>query len=302
MNHVLVTGGAGFLGSHLCRALLDRGDRVTTVDNFGTGRYANIAGFTGHPRFTLRTADTTTLGCFADLDRITHLVHLAYPGSPTTAARHATAALRAASTGTLAALDLAASHNARIVLASGPEPATAPEHLHRTATPDVHAAGHRLLESAARNYRGADIAIARLPDVYGPHLWPGDGRITSAICAAALRDQSLYFASDRLLHPLYVTDAVAALIRMLDTENPAILEITAAAVPLTRFARTAVTSAGRGWLEIHPAATCLDIPEPVTLTAPRAGQPVTPLPSGIRSTLDWMRSILSGPREPRPAP
>ncbi|MEV0045185.1 NAD-dependent epimerase/dehydratase family protein [Nocardia rhamnosiphila] len=183
MNHVIVTGGAGFLGSHLCRCLLARGDRVTAVDNFSTGRAATIADLTGHPRFTLRTTDTTAFGAFTGLDAVTHIAHLAHPGSPV-AARDSAAVLRAACTGTLAALDLAAAHDARIVLASGPEPVNSS----RTAAFGPHRTGHHLIETAAHHDRRADTGIVRLFEVYGPGLSPGDGRDTATICAAALRD------------------------------------------------------------------------------------------------------------------
>lgn len=291
MNHVLVTGGAGFLGSHLCRALLARGDRVTAVDNLGTGRLANIADLTTHPRFALRTTDTTALGCFADLDRITHLVHLAYPGSPESAARYSAAALRSATTGTLAALDLATAHRARVILGSGPDPEENPlEHIARRVA-HIHAAGHRLIESGARASFGTDIAVARLFDVYGPGLWPGDGRISATICAAAYRDQSLYFSSDRTLYPVYVSDAVDRLLRLLDDSGNDLIEIGGPAVSLTHFAHTAVSITGRGWLDIHPAADGL------------GGHPHSKVPDagsnarlirGLSDTLGWMRSVLPG--------
>jgi nucleoside-diphosphate-sugar epimerase len=133
VNHVVVTGGAGFIGSHLCRALLARGDRVTAIDDLSTGRAATIADLYAHPWFTLRSADVTALGAFADLDSATHVVHLAGVGG-SDIRRRPVETIRAASTGTLAALDLAVARSARIVidLAGRGWPETPPDPENRT--------------------------------------------------------------------------------------------------------------------------------------------------------------------------
>lgn len=296
MNHVVVIGAAGFLGSHLCRALLDRGDRVTAVDNFSTGRAATIASLTEHPRFTLRTADITMLGSFADLDHITHIAHLARPGSPVAAARQPAATLRAASTGTLVALDLAAAHNARIVIASGTNAHPRSLGLDRwwTTAASVHAAGNHLIESAARHYRDTNTAIVRPFEVYGPHLWPGDGRVTAMICAAALRDQTVYLSDRDSRAFVYVADTIEALLTMLDTDTPGPIDLAGPAIPLTEFAHTAFELTGRGWLETVPTA-----PAETTVVPPTRAllgrQPRTTLRTGLHHTLDWMHAVLTQP-------
>jgi nucleoside-diphosphate-sugar epimerase len=296
MNHIVVTGGAGFLGSHLCRALLDRGDRVTAVDNFSTGRRSTIAQLVDHPRFTLRTADINTLGCFADLDRVTHIVHLARPGSPVAAARHPVTTLRTSSTGTLAALDLAAAHGARIVLASGAGAREGPRELTCGTAASVHTAGNHLIESAARHYRGTDTGIVRPFEVYGPHLWPGDGRATAVICAAAIRDQTLYLTGHDTPHLVYVTDAVDAITRMLAADDPGPIDIAGPAVALTEFARAAIDLTGTGWLETTPTTDNEPGTPPPDLTCTHTTlgwRPTTALGVGLHHTLDWMRTALS---------
>ncbi|WP_416563929.1 NAD-dependent epimerase/dehydratase family protein [Nocardia testacea] len=294
MNHVIVTGGAGFLGSHLCRRLLARGDRVTAIDNFGTGRAANIADMVDHPRFTLRPTDTTAFGAFTGLDEATHIAHLAYPGSPVAGARDWAAVLRAACTGTLAALDLAAAHNARIVLASGPDPASAPVRTRRAAAFAAHRTGHHLIETAAHHDRRADIGIARLFEVYGPGLPPGDGRVTATICAAALRAQTLYLPDNPILSFVYITDAVEALVRMLDTDIRGPIDIAGPLLKVREFARTAITLAGTGWLECTSSATGLGTPTPnLDCTHDSLGwQPTTDPATGLHHTLDWMRTYI----------
>lgn len=302
MNHVIVTGGAGFLGAHLCRRLLARGDRVTAVDNFSTGHAANIADLAGHPRFTLRPTDTTAFGAFTGLDGVTHIAHLAHPGSPVAAARDSATVVRAACTGTLAALDLAAAHDARIVLASGPDPGPEPVHSRRTTAFEAHRTGHHLIETAARHDRRADTGIVRLFEVYGPGLPPGDGRATATICAAALRDQTLYLTDNETRSFVYVTDAVDALIRMLDADILGPVDIAGPVSEISEFARTAIALAGTGWLE-HTSAAATTVTTVPNLTHTRNSlgwQSATDLPTGLHSTLDRMRTIIAGAQPPRP--
>lgn len=301
MNHVIVTGGAGFLGAHLCRRLLARGDRVTAVDNFSTGRAANIADLADNPRFTLRPTDTTAFGAFTGLDGVTHIAHLAHPGSPVAAALGSATVLRAACTGTLAALDLAAAHDARIVLASGPGAGTEPVHGRRTAAFETHRTGHHLIETAAHHDQRADTGIVRLFEVYGPGLPPGDGRATATICAAALRDQTLYLADDPTRSYVYITDAIDALIRMLDADVRGPIDIGGPASELSEFARSAIALAGTGWLECTSSAARTDTAVPnLTHTRDSLGwQPTTDLPTGLYNTIDWLRTIIAGTPPPR---
>ncbi|MGV9636463.1 NAD-dependent epimerase/dehydratase family protein [Nocardia rhamnosiphila] len=301
MNHIVVTGGAGFLGSHLCRSLLGRGDRVTAIDNFSTGRATNIADLTGHPRFTLRPTDTTAFGAFTGLEGVTHIAYLAHPGSPIAAARDAAAVLRAACTGTLAALDLAAAHNARIVLASGPGPGNQSVNSCRTAAFEAHRTGHHLIEAAAHHNRCTDTGIVRLFEVYGPGLPPGDGRATATICAAVLRAQTLYLTGNETRSFVYITDAVDALVRMLDTNIRGPIDIAGPVAGISEFARTAIALAGAGWLEhTSAAATTVTAVPNLTHTHDSLGwRSTTDLPTGLHSTLDWMRTIVTGAQPSR---
>lgn len=301
MNHVVVTGGAGFLGSHLCRRLLARGDRVTAVDNFSTGRATNIADLAGHPRFTLRPTDTTAFGAFTGLDEVTHIAHLAHPGSPVAAARDSATVLRAACTGTLAALDLAAAHDARIVLASGPDPGPEPVHRRRTTAFEAHRTGHHLIETAAHHDRRADTGIVRLFEVYGPGLPPGDGRATATICAAALRDQTLYLTDNPTRSYVYIADAVDALVRVLDADARGPIDIAGPVLETSEFARTTIALAGTGWLETASSAPQAGTAVPnLTHTRRTLGwRHTTDLPTGLRQTLDWMRAIVAGGQPPQ---
>ncbi|MFE3446534.1 NAD-dependent epimerase/dehydratase family protein [Nocardia sp. NPDC059180] len=296
MNHVVITGGAGFIGSHLCRALLDRGDHVTAVDDLrGAGTRA-IADLLEYPLFTLRTTDVTALGAFAELDTVTHVVHLA--GGTRERARHPVDAIRTASTGTLAVLDLGAAHDARIVIVSGPRAREEPRG-HRPAAhsgPDgdcARMAIELITEAAARHYPGANVAIARPFEVYGPHLWPGRG-VSAAICAAALRDQTIHL-DDEARSFVYVADTVAALVALLDSDTPGPVDVGAQPTRLAEFARTAVEIAGSGWVEVCRSTPSHPTPRQPDLTRTKAllgWQPATPLHTGLHHTVNWMQTTL----------
>lgn len=329
MNHVVVTGGAGFLGAHLCRMLVARGDQVTAIDNLSTGCASALADLHAYPRFTLRTADVTALGAFAELDSVTHVVHLAGAGGDPI--RRAADTIRVASTGTLAALDLAAARGARIVVVSGHRSYDEPDGRawSRTGTfgPTDHAcirqAAELITEAAARRYRGVNAGTARLFEVYGPGLRPSGG-VGAMICAAALRDQTLYIAHDKARSFVYVTDAAAALVAMLDSDIAGPVDIGGPAITLAEFARIAIELAGSGWLEypcgprsmkaggrgIASTSSCTAPPLPdyaasedgsalasrpdLTRTHALLGwQPATGLHRGVHLTLDWMRTALS---------
>ncbi len=295
-NHIVVTGGAGFLGSHLCRALLARGDRVTAIDNLSTGRRAAVENLTAHPHFTLRAADVTAPGTFADLAAITHIAHLACPGSPKATARRPTDTLRAASAGTLAALDLAASCGARVVVASGSDSSGDPRNTGEAGDFHVHALSTLLAEVIACHYGGADVGIVRPFEVYGPHQWPGDGRVAATICAAALRDQTLQVIEGDVRSFVYIADTVDALVAMLDSTTTGPVDIGGpAAVTTAEFAHTAIALVRSGWVEIVPADLSAPTAHSPDLDRTRAllgWRPSTPLDIGLRHTLGWMRTSL----------
>lgn len=186
-RRVLVTGAAGFLGSHLCERLVGFGAAVVGVDNLCTGRLANLARLDGHPRFELRLQDVTQpVELVGDVDWIFHLVS---PAAPRDYLRLPVETLSAGAIGTFNLLKLAAEKGSRFVLASTSEVYGDPgEHPQRESyngnvnpvgPRSVHDEAKRFAEAltaAYRRERRADGAIVRIFNTYGPRMRPDDGR------------------------------------------------------------------------------------------------------------------------------
>jgi UDP-glucuronate decarboxylase len=223
-------GGAGFLGSHLCDRLLDRGDHVVAVDDFSTGTRANVAHLTGHPRFSLRRHDVA-VPLEIEVDRVYNLA------SPASAVRYESDPVRTTMTnvlGTLNALRLAEKHGARVLLASTsevygdadvvPQPETYWGRVNPNGARACSEEGKRCAESLAMDYfrtRGTSVKIARIFDTYGPRMPLGEGRVVSTFVLRALRGADLtIFGDGKQTRSLcYVDDLVDGLLMLM--EHPA---------------------------------------------------------------------------------
>ncbi len=233
----LVFGGSGFVGSHLCEALVDAGTSVLCVDNFVTGRRANVASLLADPRFELLEHDITTplpdLGPmqfgprqFGPIDVV---FHLASAASPVDYHRLPIETLHAGSIGTERALDIAERNDARFVLASTSEVYGDP-HVHPQTEDyfgNVNPVGPRsvydeakryaeALTSAYRRSRDVDTAIARIFNTYGPRMRADDGRMIPTFIAQALAGSPLTVTgSGRQTRSIcYVADTVAGLLAL----------------------------------------------------------------------------------------
>jgi dTDP-glucose 4,6-dehydratase len=203
----VITGGAGFLGVHLCRSLLAAGSEVVCVDNFLTSSPGNLHALRAEPGFTLHEADVAEgLAIDGDIDLI---VHLASPASPADYQRHPLATLDAGSRGTRNALDLAARAGARFVLASTSEvygdPAVSPQaetywgNVNPVGPRSVYDEAKRFAEAMTAAYRRAgqvNTGIVRVFNTYGPGLRPDDGRIVPTFACQALRGLPLTVTGD----------------------------------------------------------------------------------------------------------
>ncbi|WP_017569585.1 UDP-glucuronic acid decarboxylase family protein [Nocardiopsis halotolerans] len=226
----LVTGGAGFIGSHLCERLLERGTRVVCLDNFATGRAENVGHLAGHPGFELREADLTEP--FVLEEPVDTVFHLASAASPPDYLRLPVETLEVGSLGTSNALELAERHGARLVLASTSEVYGDPlEYPQReTYWGNVNPVGPRSVYDEAKRYaesltmahhraRGADVGIARIFNCYGPRMRADDGRMVPTFVNQALEGRPLTVAGDghQTRSLCYVEDTVRGLLALADS-------------------------------------------------------------------------------------
>lgn len=230
---VVVTGGAGFLGSHLCDALVRRGDKVYCVDLLSTGQLVNVAHLLVHPRFTFLRRDVTER---LDLPgRVDAVAHLASPASPPDYRRLPLETLAVGSRGTENALALACRDGARFVLASTSEvygdPLAHPQveddwgHVNPIGPRSVYDEAKRFAEAlsmAYRRSRGVDAGIVRIFNTYGPRMRARDGRVVTTFLDQALRGEPLtvYGDGSQTRSFCYVDDLVRGLLAMLDSDEP----------------------------------------------------------------------------------
>jgi dTDP-glucose 4,6-dehydratase len=226
---VVVTGGGGFLGSHLCEALLRRGDSVICLDDFSSGRTGNIAPLLQVPGFHCTPCDVTEgIGVSGAVDAV---AHLASQASPFDYHRLPLETLAAGSRGTENLLRLAARHSARFVLASTSEvygdPAVHPQgedywgNVNPVGPRSVYDEAKRFAEAlsmAYRRSRGVDTGIVRIFNTYGPRMRAHDGRVVSSFVRQALAGEPLTVFGDgsQTRSFCYVDDLVRGLVAMID--------------------------------------------------------------------------------------
>lgn len=223
---VMVTGGAGFLGSHLCDALLGEGHSVLCVDNLLTGRMSNLAHLKHEPRFEFQKYDIC--GSF-DFGKVEHIFHFASPASPVDYTEHGIATLRVGSVGTLNVLEYARKHGAKYLFASTSEcygdPHEHPQkesywgNVNPIGPRSVYDESKRFSEAATaayRRYHQTETCIVRIFNTYGPRLQPNDGRVISNFMMQALRGQDITVYGDgkQTRSFCYVSDEVEGILRL----------------------------------------------------------------------------------------
>lgn len=226
---VVVTGGAGFLGSHLCSSLLTAGDQVVCIDNLSTGRRRNIAALLDEPGFEFVQADITA-GPLRLRGAVDAVANLASPASPPDYHRMPLETLAVGSRGTENALQLAAHHGARFVLASTSEiygdPLVHPQREDYWG--NVNSIGPRSVYDEAKRYAeavtmahhrqyGDDVGIVRIFNTYGPRMRSADGRVVTSFITQALNGDPLTIYGDgsQTRSFCYVDDLVRGIIAML---------------------------------------------------------------------------------------
>ena len=228
---VVVTGGAGFVGSHLCEALVARGDAVVCVDDFSTGSKENVSALRDSPGFELVVGDVSEQ--LAVSGPVECVAHLASPASPPAYLARPLETLAVGSEGTRRALELAEANEARFVLASTSEVYGDPEvhpqaesywgHVNPIGPRSVYDEAKRFSEAlsfAHRRARGTNVGVVRIFNTYGPRLSPGDGRVVSNFCVQALSGHPLTVYGDgtQTRSLCYIDDLVRGLLAMIDAE------------------------------------------------------------------------------------
>lgn len=305
---IVVTGGAGFLGSHLCEALLSRGDSVVCVDNLSTGQISNVSPFLSNSRFTFATADVTVgLPVAGPIDAV---AHLASPASPPDYHRLPLQTLAVGSRGTENALKLALEHSARFVLASTSEiygdPLMHPQqenyfgNVNSVGPRSVYDEAKRFAEAISMAYArtlGANVGIVRIFNTFGPRMRPGDGRVVTSFIAQALNGQPLTIYGDgtQTRSFCYVDDLVRGIVAMIDSSDSGPINL---GNPVERTVTDLATivlelTGSASEIEYHP----LPVDDPtrrkpdITRALERLGwSPKIDTEDGIRRTLVWFRS------------
>ncbi len=306
--NIVITGGAGFVGSHLADALLARGHYVYALDNLITGRRQNIAHLEAEPRFAFRLHDVCEplppLRCEA-------LFHLASPASPEGYGAHPIETLLTNAHGTLHALELARTNGAKFLISSTSEvygdPLEHPQsetywgNVNPVGPRSCYDEGKRYAEALTINYLrvyGVDARIVRIFNTYGPRNAPDDGRVVPNFLTQAIQGRPLTVYGDgaQTRSFCYVSDLVEGLQRAMFTEgtkgevinlgNPGeftIRELAELAVQVTRSASPIQS------VEARPEEIAQRRPDIAKAKALLSWEPTVPLAEGLRLTADWMR-------------
>jgi dTDP-glucose 4,6-dehydratase len=225
-RRALVTGGAGFLGSHLCDALLTEGYSVVAVDNLLTGRKSNIEHLHNEPRFEFVEVDINDP---FDCGRVDYVFHFASPASPVDYAQHGVETLKVGSLGTFHALDVARKYEAKYLVSSTsecygdplqhPQPETYWGNVNPIGPRSVYDEAKRFTEAATmayHRYYKLDTHIARIFNTYGPRMQLNDGRVIANFMKQALRgeDLTVYGDGNQTRSFCYVSDQIEGLLRL----------------------------------------------------------------------------------------
>ena len=230
MKRILVTGGAGFIGSHLCRRLLELGNKVICLDNFFTGAIQNVAVIKDNPNFEVIEGDIeNSIDIKAD-----EIYNLACPASPKHYQYNPVKTVRTSVVGIANMLELAKKYNARILQASTSEvygdPLQHPQkesywgNVNPIGLRSCYDEGKRCAETLMFDYHrqfNTDIKVIRIFNTYGPNMHPNDGRVVSNFIVQALKgeDITIYGDGSQTRSFCYVSDLVEGMIRMMNTSD-----------------------------------------------------------------------------------
>jgi UDP-glucuronate decarboxylase len=311
-QRILVTGGSGFIGSHLCRRLLALGHDVLVVDNFSSSSRHNVLDLLGAPCFELMRHDVT-FPLYVEVDQI---YHLACPASPAFYQRDPVQTTKTCVHGSINMLGLARRLGARILLASTSEvygdPIVHPQeesywgNVNPIGIRSCYDEGKRCAETLFFDYHrqhALPIKVARIFNTYGPNMLPNDGRVVSSFLVQALRGEPLTVFGDgsQTRSFCYVDDLVDGLIRLMDSPaditGPVNLGNPVEFTMLELASKVLALVASGGQIEHRP----LPADDPVR-RKPDIGRaqallgwgPTVPLEEGLKRTVEYFRQVLAG--------
>jgi len=307
VTRVVVTGGAGFLGSHLCERLLEDDCEVVAIDNLLTGTPDNVHHLLSDPRFRLIEYDITNyLHIVGPVD---YVLHFASPASPVDYLRLPIETMKVGATGTFHALGLARAKGARLLLASTsetygdpqvhPQPETYWGHVNPVGPRGVYDEAKRYAEAlttAYRTYHGVDTTIVRIFNTFGPRMRPNDGRAIPTFIRQALAGEPLTVAGDgsQTRSICYVYDLVEGVLRLMRSDHPG-------PVNIGNPAEMSVLDLARLVLGVTGSSSPITfVPRPqddphvrqpdITLARDVLGwEPKVPVEEGLASCVKWFR-------------
>jgi UDP-glucuronate decarboxylase len=309
-RRILVTGGSGFLGSHLCDRLIERGDEIICADNLFTGRKRNIAHLLTHPRFEFMRHDVT-FPLYVEVDQI---YNLACPASPVHYQHDPVQTTKTSVHGAINMLGLAKRLGARIMQASTSEvygdPSVHPQpesywgNVNPIGTRSCYDEGKRCAETLFFDYHrqhALDIKVARIFNTYGPRMHPGDGRVVSNFIVQALQgeDITLYGDGEQTRSFCYVDDLISGFLALMDTPG----EVTGpvnlgnpSEFTMRELAAEVLTLTGSKSKIVHrplPPDDPRQRQPDISLAAEKLGwAPKTPLKQGLERTIAYFDELL----------
>jgi dTDP-glucose 4,6-dehydratase len=309
-RRALVTGGAGFLGSHLCDALLADGYTVVAVDNLLTGRTANLDHLRNEPRFEFRQLDICDP---FDCGEVDFIFHFASPASPVDYSIHGIATLRVGSAGTFNALELARKYSAKYLISSTSEcygdPREHPQketywgNVNPIGPRSVYDESKRFSEAvtvAYRRYHKVETQIVRIFNTYGPRMQLNDGRVVPNFMKQALRgeDLTVYGDGKQTRSFCYVSDEIDGFIRMAKSSeagpvnigNPHEFTILECAQRVLAVTGSKSRIAFEPLPQDDPKQRCPDISKARRLLG---WEPKVQLEEGLKLSLEYFRQALS---------
>jgi UDP-glucuronate decarboxylase len=313
VRRILITGGAGFIGSHLCETLLDGGHEVICADNFFTGSRRNVAHLLGNPRFEILRHDV----CFPLYVEVDEIFNLACPASPVHYQHDPVQTVKTSVHGAINMLGLAKRLNVRIFQASTsevygnpavhPQPETYWGHVNPIGVRSCYDEGKRCAETLFFDYHRQhrlDIRVARIFNTYGPRMHPNDGRVVSNFVVQALRGEpiTVFGEGGQTRSFCYVDDLVRAIVAFMHADhafpgpinlgNPTEVTVRMLAETVIRLTNSPSRLVFKPLPSDDPERRRPDI----TLARERLGwEPTTQLDDGLRKVIAYFETRLSDP-------